>query len=231
MTADEHKSTVCLTVDFDAVALWMSWGARGARALSRGDYDALHGAPRLLDVFEKYDVQATWFVPGHTAETYPDITASIAAKGHEIANHGYHHEDFGLLQEDDVRNVIKRSNEALERVTGMQPTGIRVPAGDFEEALLQLFLEEGFYYDSSLMGEFELRWCREPRSLTSDGPNAFGSEIDLVEVPYSLVMSSFTYLEFNITDPVLWGCASPRRCSRSGTDNSTICTRTSQMGR
>ena len=69
--SDEHRATVCLTFDFDAVSLWMVFGARGARALSRGEFGARVGAPRLLELFDRYDIKATWFTPGHTAETFP----------------------------------------------------------------------------------------------------------------------------------------------------------------
>src|SRR5262249_20115819 len=150
MTDDsEPRATVCLTVDFDAVSIWMSWGARGARILSRGEFGALVGAPRLLEIFERSEIPTTWFIPGHTADTYPDICARVSDEGHEVGNHGYLHEAFDVLSADEAREVIRKANATLERVTGQRPRGMRVPAGDFDGELFEILVEEGFSYDSS----------------------------------------------------------------------------------
>src|SRR5262249_34153421 len=155
---DETRATLCVTPDFDAVSLWMSWGARGARSLSRGEFGATTGTPRLLDLFDRLAIETTWFVPGHTAETWPNVTAAIAERGHEIGNHGYLHEKFDELTLDQARSVIRKASDSLERVTGRRPIGMRVPAGDFEASLLEVLVEEGFSYDSSLIGGVEPYW-------------------------------------------------------------------------
>jgi peptidoglycan/xylan/chitin deacetylase (PgdA/CDA1 family) len=197
-------------LDFDAVSLWMAWGARGVRALSRGEFGARVGAPRILGVLDRYNLPSTWFVPGHTADTYPDLTREIARRGHEIGNHGYLHEAFDSLSREQVRNVIRMANDALERVTGVRPKGLRAPAGDFEGWLFELLLEEGFEYDSSRFdGEFDLYWCRRPDLLCDDGPNIPGEPIGLVEVPLSMVMQDFIYFEANFGAPLLTGSAPP----------------------
>ena len=124
----QPQATVCLTFDFDAMSLWMNWGARGPQALSRGEFGAKVGAPRLLELFDQYGIRSTWFVPGHTADTYPELTASVAERGHEIGNHGYLHETFDLLDDDGTRAVLRKANDTLERVTGSRPRGFRLPA-------------------------------------------------------------------------------------------------------
>src|SRR5579871_1921149 len=124
------RATVCVTVDFDAVSLWMTWGATGARSLSRGEFGARIAAPRLLALFERLGIPTTWFIPGHTAETYPEPAAAASAHGHEIGNHGYAHEAFDKLSAEQARAVIRKANAALQRVTGQTPRGMRVPAGD-----------------------------------------------------------------------------------------------------
>ena len=86
--------TVCLTVDYDAVSVWRMHGAVGARGLSRGEFGVTEGAPRLLESLERHGVTAIRFVPGITARQYPKSVAGVATAGHEIANHGYFHEDF-----------------------------------------------------------------------------------------------------------------------------------------
>jgi peptidoglycan/xylan/chitin deacetylase (PgdA/CDA1 family) len=204
------RATVCLTVDFDAMSLWMNWGARGPQALSRGEFGAKVGAPRLLELFERYGIRSTWFVPGHTADTYPELTASVAEHGHEIGNHGYLHETFDLLDDDGTRAVLRKANDTLERVTGFRPRGFRLPAGDGGPALFDILLEEGFLYDSSMnAGDFSPYWCRSGDRPSVDSAHVFGREIDLVEFPIGFVMNDFHHFEFNYGTPQLVGHAPP----------------------
>jgi peptidoglycan/xylan/chitin deacetylase (PgdA/CDA1 family) len=202
-------STVNVTVDFDAISIWMSWGVRGARVLSRGEFGAEVGAGRLLDLFERLDIPTTWFIPGHTAETYPDVAARVADLGHEIGHHGYLHEAFDQLSVEQVKDVIARGSDALERTTGQRPTGMRVPAGDFDGSLFELLVEAGFTYDSSVVGEFHPRWCRSADTLFDDRPPERGRPLDLVELPLSFVMNDFLYFEFNYANPALVGLNGP----------------------
>jgi peptidoglycan/xylan/chitin deacetylase (PgdA/CDA1 family) len=209
MAATEPTATVCVTVDFDAICIWMSWGARGSRVLSRGEFGAEVGAPRLLDLFERLSIPTTWFIPGHSADTYPDVAARVAGAGHEIAHHGYLHEAFDSLSPDEVRDVIRRGTGALERSTGQRPRGMRVPAGDFDGSLFELLVEEGFIYDSSVIGEYQPSWCRSKDELFDDRPPVRGQQLDLVELPLSFVMNDFSYFEFNYANPTLVGLSSP----------------------
>lgn len=205
----DTQPTVCLTCDFDAVAIWMNWAGDGARVLSRGEFGATVGAPRLLELFEQYGVKTTWFVPGHTADTYPEITRQVADGGHEIGNHGYLHESFETLSPDEAREVIHKGNEALVRVTGQHPRGMRIPAGDFYGDLFEVFVDEGFLYSSSIFGEFEPFWCRAKDVIRRDGPNEPGRALNLVELPLSFIMNDFNYFEFNYANPSLVGLSSP----------------------
>jgi peptidoglycan-N-acetylglucosamine deacetylase len=202
-------ATVNVTVDFDAICIWMAWGARGARVLSRGEFGAEVGAPRLLELFERLEIPTTWFIPGHSADTYPEVAARVAAAGHEIGHHGYLHEALDQLSLDEVRSVIRRGHEAIERATGRRPTGMRVPAGDFDGSLFELLIEEGFSYDSSIIGEFRPSWCRSGDQLFDDRPPERGRKLDLVELPLSFVMNDFCYFEFNYANPTLVGLSDP----------------------
>jgi peptidoglycan/xylan/chitin deacetylase (PgdA/CDA1 family) len=207
-----HRATVCISADFDAMSIWMSWGARGARVLSRGEFGATIGAPRLLQVLERYSIPSTWFVPGHTAESWPEVTAEIAARGHEIGAHGYLHEAFDRLSRDEVTRIVRKSNDALERVTGQRPRGLRVPAGDFDGELLELMVDEGFSYDSSLLGgDFFPYWCRGRDELDDDGPVKLGPRLNLVELPIGFITNDFNHFEFNYGNPTLVGHDPPRR--------------------
>jgi peptidoglycan/xylan/chitin deacetylase (PgdA/CDA1 family) len=201
--------SVALSVDFDATAIWRTWGAKGARALSRGEFEIRSGAPRLLKVFEKYGVPTTWFIPGHTAETWPETTKAVAKAGHEIGNHGYHHESFDQLTLEQAVAVIRKANDALERVSGQRPVGIRVPAGDFDGNLLEAMIEEGFEYDSSMMGDdFYPYWCRAS-DTHGENESEPGAPIDLVELPIGFITNDFNHFEFNYANPQLVGHHAP----------------------
>ena len=97
------QPSVCLSFDWDGVSVWMAGGASDARSLSRGEFGPRVGVPRLLELCDRLGVTATFFAPGHTVETFPETAAAIAAAGHEIAAHGYVHEDFEQLSLDEAR--------------------------------------------------------------------------------------------------------------------------------
>ena len=217
--SDDPRATVCLTFDFDAVSLWMVFGARGARALSRGEFGARVGAPRLLELLDRYDIKTTWFTPGHTAETFPEVSRDIVERGHEMGNHGYLHEIFDTIPFDEVKRVIVKGSDAIERVTGTRPQGMRAPAGDFDHRLQEFLLEEGFAYDSSRWdGEFELYWARGQDTLNDEGPNVFGADIDVVEVPLSLMMQDLVYFEADFAVSAFQGRSAPSQVEEIWTE-------------
>ncbi|MBO0838618.1 MAG: polysaccharide deacetylase family protein, partial [Actinobacteria bacterium] len=82
---------VCLTFDFDAVSAWVYRGLTTPTQLSRGEFGVV-GARRILDLLERHGVKATWFIPGHTIETYPGACREVVEAGHEVGHHGYLHE-------------------------------------------------------------------------------------------------------------------------------------------
>jgi peptidoglycan/xylan/chitin deacetylase (PgdA/CDA1 family) len=150
-------------------------------------------------------------VPGHTAESWPAVTADVAARGHEIANHGYCHEDFGPLSQEERRAIVRKSQDALERVTGQRPRGIRVPPWPFGFELFELLVEEGFTYDSSTIGEYRPHWCRGRGSVRADGPYVPGERLDLVELPITFITSDFSYFELSWEKPALPAGLRPAR--------------------
>ena len=95
------QPTVCLSFDWDGVSVWMAGGASDARSMSRGEFGPRVGVPRLLELCKRLGITATFFTPGHTAETFPETAAQVAAAGHELAAHGYVHEDFEQLSLDE----------------------------------------------------------------------------------------------------------------------------------
>ena len=191
------QPTVCLSFDWDGVSVWMAGGASYARSLSRGEFGPRVGVPRLLDLCTRLGIIATFFTPGHTAETFPETAGEIVAAGHEIAAHGYVHEDFENLSLDEARDVIRHSADAIGRVVGARPRGMRFPPWAVAGEHFVMLLDEDYTYSSSVMDDVRPHWARGAGVVRHDGPNESGPEIALVEVPITFITSDFAYFEFN----------------------------------
>ena len=190
------RHLVCLTFDFDTVALWLAMGQTSPTPISRGEFGVV-GAERLLALTRRLGIRSTWFIPGLTADTYPDACAAVAQAGHEIGHHGYDHISPVGLEADLERDQLLRGAETLERVTGQRPTGYRSPAWDLSEHSVPLLLEEGFAYDSSMMAHDYLPYFARTGDVVKPGrPVRFGPATDLVELPISWSVDDFPHFEF-----------------------------------
>jgi peptidoglycan-N-acetylglucosamine deacetylase len=199
------STSVCLTFEPDAMALWSGTiGSRNASDLSRGDFERI-AVPRVLRLLERFDVRATWFVPGAVAVLFPDLVRRVVDNGHEVAHHGWAHEPVGSQEVDD-RRILERGLETLEEFAGDRPLGYRVPGGFVTDRQLELLLEYGFLWDSSLQGsDFSAYYVRRGDSITPDGAYQFGEPIDVVEIPVSWQLDDFPAFEF------VWGLNSGLR--------------------
>ena len=172
------KATVCLSFDFDAMSVWI--GPRDATspsAISRGEF-AVVGVERILKVLASRGIAATFFIPGHTVETYPGSVEAILAAGHEIGHHGYLHENpCALPSRDEERRVLERGLQALASVAQLKPTGYRSPSWDNSPYTIDLLLEYGFRYESSLMAD------ERAYELLQDG-----APTGLVELPVEWIL-------------------------------------------
>lgn len=151
---DGKTAAAAFTFDVDAesAVLWNN-EAVGARmsVMSHQAYGPLVGVPRILDLLERHQIASTFFVPGHTADRYPDAIRSIVAAGHEIAHHGYLHEQPTTLTLEQEIDVLDRGLAALADVAGVRPSGYRAPMWDLSWRTPALLAERDFLYDSSLM--------------------------------------------------------------------------------
>jgi peptidoglycan-N-acetylglucosamine deacetylase len=201
--------SVCLTFDFDAISVWIgTFRARSPSALSRGEFGKV-GAERLLTMLREWGIRTTWFVPGHTADAFPETVERIAAAGHEIGHHGYFHER-PATPEDEERD-FDRATAVLKRITGKEPAGYRSPAAGLMPSTLDCLLKRGFLYDSSMIGQdFSPYYCRIGDQAPSDGPFVWGSATELVELPFTWGLDDFPIFEHvwtrNAVNP---GLASP----------------------
>ncbi len=214
ITLDAHRATVCLTFDFDAISLWLgSFGATSPSMISRGEFGPV-GVQRILRLLARTGIPATFFVTGHTADTYPESVKAIAAAGHEIGHHGYLHENPAALQSaEEEAAILDRGLETLERVAGVRPFGYRSPSWDNSAHTVELLLARGFRYESSLMADdFSPYWCRTGDATDADGKYRFGAPVDLVEMPVSWVLDDFPHFEYvRVANRVYPGLSAPSK--------------------
>lgn len=93
-----------------------------------GDHTA-----RLLDTLKAAGVRATFFVLGEKVREYPDLVRRMALEGHEIANHSWSHARLTGLSQEGVRSQIRRTQEAVKEIAGVEPALMRPPYGATDE--------------------------------------------------------------------------------------------------
>jgi len=148
------QSAAAFTFDVDAesAVLWNAHGnADRMSVMTHQAYGPLVGIPRLLRLLETHQIRSTFFVPGYTAHRYPSVIRDIVSAGHEIAHHGYLHEQPTGIDRAAQIESIDRGLQALEEVAGVRPVGYRAPMWDLSWDMPELLAERGFLYDSSLM--------------------------------------------------------------------------------
>ena len=161
-------------VDAESAILWNAPENAGRMSVvSHQAYGPLVGVARLLTMLDHHQIRSTFFVPGYTAHRYPGVVRDIVHAGHEIAHHGYLHEQPSAVDLADQIANLDRGLEALADVAGVRPVGYRAPMWDLSWETPALLAERGFLYDSSLMD------ADVPYELSI----VPGSEKSIVEIP------------------------------------------------
>jgi peptidoglycan/xylan/chitin deacetylase (PgdA/CDA1 family) len=191
------RLTVALTFDHDGVASEVRRGD-GPMVVSRGEFGARVGVGRILRLLERESIPSTWFVPGHTIETFPDSVADVVAAGHELACHGWLHEDLATLDAAAQRAILERAIEALAAAAGgSAPTGFRAPYWSLGPETLAIVEQLAFVYDSSLMAD-DTHLYRVRIGDVHDaaaGISRLGADGRLVEVPISWALDDWPHFE------------------------------------
>lgn len=192
-------TTVCLTFDFDAVSIWLStFKQTSPTPISRGEYGANVGLPRILDILNTCEVPATFFVPAHTATSYPHLVKRIVDEGHEVACHGYIHESPVGMDVEEERSLLAKSIAVLEKATGKRPQGYRSPAWDLSDNTINLLEEFDLLYDSSLMSnDFQVFHARTGDELT-DTKFTPGKTSSILEFPVAWELDDYPYFQFSV---------------------------------
>jgi peptidoglycan/xylan/chitin deacetylase (PgdA/CDA1 family) len=169
---DGVRAAACLTFDLDAESpiLWEHpSSADWLDVMTHQAYGPRTGAPRILRLLDRAGIRATFFVPGYSAERWPDIVRAIRDAGHEIAHHGYLHEGSRDATPSQEEARLLRGLEALDAIVGIRPTGYRAPDWELSYAMPAILARHGFRYDSGLMDSdwpYRLAVGSEPGAAT-----------------------------------------------------------------
>ena len=112
----ERDQKVC-AISFDA-----AWGADNTQA--------------ILDVLAKYNVPATFFVVGNWADQYPEQVKAIVESGNELMNHSDAHDHYNSLSAEEIIADVTSCNDKIEALTGIRPTLIRCPYGEYDDHVI-----------------------------------------------------------------------------------------------
>ena len=218
-------TTVCLSFDFDATSIWISTFKQvSAGPLSRGEYGARVGVGRVLELLQAKKVPATFFVPAHSATSFPEQALGILNAGHEIGVHGYCHESpVGLTREQELA-LLRRTVTKLKGVLGgaFAPVGYRSPASDLSSNTISVLEELGFLYDSSMSGDdFTPYWARRDDQADEEGFRQ-GPGTSVLEIPFSWELDDFPYFSF-LSRPLYPGLRSTDEVFRAWKEEFDYC--------
>lgn len=218
-----RRLRVCLSIDFDAISGYLGTGHDEHNTLSdysAGIFSANVGVGRLLRLFAKHAIsdKVTWFIPGHSMETFPTQTRAVVDSGAEIGLHGYSHEGAYAMSVSQEREVLEKCIQLCTALT-KRPVGYRAPLYQIRESTVQLLQEHKFLYESSMnahdslpyilpcpfpdkpphvpdYGKSAASWMT-PTSLPQEPvPGTTAWEKGLVEIPASWYTEDMTPLGF-----------------------------------
>jgi peptidoglycan/xylan/chitin deacetylase (PgdA/CDA1 family) len=151
------KVAVAITFDMDADSLVHIEHPQDSitrvSTMSMLKYGPQVGVPRILEGYRRYGLKQTFFVPAWCIEQYPEAVDAMIKDDHEVGFHGYIHEAPNSLSRSEEQYWMQRSIAVIEKHTGRRPRGNRSPLYNYSINTTDLLVEEGFLYDSSLMGD------------------------------------------------------------------------------
>jgi peptidoglycan-N-acetylglucosamine deacetylase len=162
------RCAVALSFDSDHETNELRDGGKSIGRMSWGQYGNRVGMPRVLHMLARHDVKASFYVPAVAALLHEDEQRRVIAEGHEIGIHGWIHELNSALPYEAERDLMLRSADTLEKITGVRAVGLRTPSWDFSPNTLAIEKEMGLLYDSSLMADedcYELLLHGEPSGV------------------------------------------------------------------
>jgi peptidoglycan/xylan/chitin deacetylase (PgdA/CDA1 family) len=215
---------VAYGIDVDAVAGWLgSYGGQDSPCdITRGMFAGEVGSMRLLRLFKKWGIKTTWFIPGHSIETFPEQMQAVADAGHEIGMHGYSHENPVATTPEQEEAIFDKCIEVITKLAGKSPRGYVAPWWELGPNTAELLLRKGLKYDHSMMNnDFHPFYVRVGDSWTkidySQHPSAWmkplvrGKETYLIDIPASWYLDDLPPMMFMKAAPNSHGFVNPRQ--------------------
>jgi len=172
------RVAVMLSFDVDNETIWLRNDDTSIGGLSQGQYGSRVALDRILTLLDQHDIPASFFGPAVSFSLAPDMIGKIQASGHhEIGIHGWIHETNATLPREEEERLLRKAVARMTELVGTRPVGYRAPSWNFSDNTLDLLLEMGFLYDSSLMAD------DRPYELLANG-----KPTGMVEIPVEWIL-------------------------------------------
>ncbi|KAF2489601.1 glucose 1-dehydrogenase, partial [Lophium mytilinum] len=216
-------------IDVDAVSNHINTTVGGKANLcnvSRGVFGATRGVERLLELWKRNNIKTSWYIPGHTIETFPEDMAKIRDAGHEIGLHGYTHEFPSDLSKESLEAILVKTIKILTDFCGKKPEGFTSPAWKNSPDQISLLQELGIKYDHSFMhDDFQAYYVSTGREevITTDYKNhpdtwmvpmKHATTSDVVEIPASWCLDDWPPFQWDAARPNAHGYVDPHSVER-----------------
>ncbi len=163
------RVAVLLSFDVDNETIPLRFGQPTVGTLSQGEYGARVGLPRVVELLDRHEIPASFFIPAVSLMLNPDMVDVIQRSGrHEFAVHGWIHELNSSLDSAEEHRLLARAVDYLTQATGSRPVGYRAPSWNFSPYTLAILRDIGFLYESSLMADdrpYEILANGEPTGI------------------------------------------------------------------
>jgi peptidoglycan-N-acetylglucosamine deacetylase len=178
------RVAVGLSFDVDNATASLATGDLISESISRGEYGAIDGVPRILRLLDKYQLPASFFIPAVSHLLHPEMIPAILKSGrHEIGVHGWIHEHLPSVNDSAAeQDMLNRAIETLTKAIGKRPVGYRAPSWQFSQYTMQQVKNAGFLYDSSLMASDDAYEILLDKKATG-----------VVELPIERIVDDFPY--------------------------------------
>ncbi len=178
------RVAVGLSFDVDNATPDLATGNLISESISRGEYGAVDGVPRILRLLDRHQIPASFFVPAVSHLLHPEMIPAILASGrHEVGVHGWIHEHLPSVNDAAAeQDMLNRAIDTLTQALGKRPVGYRAPSWQFSQWTMKQVKDAGFLYDSSLMAS------DDAYEILLDG-----QPTGVVELPIERIVDDFPY--------------------------------------
>ncbi len=184
------QCAVSFTFDVDGEIVWLSKASQNPAfgnpvVVSMGRFGPKIAGPRILDLLDKYQIKACFFIPGKIVESYPELVKEIHTRGHEIGFHGYSHVNPATMTLEQEKEDFEKGLELFDKVIQSRPLGYRSPALDMSENTWRLLVDYGFIYNSAMMDN-DVPYLHHTHGKS------------MVEIPIHWMLDDWVYFGFNM---------------------------------